>query len=666
MYSQLFHRIKSIIPKISETELIALRSGGVHIDREIFKGKVDPIFWKSISIQKDEEDLPVDNLLREIGQQNIYPNKNIKKIMENIGEKGFMGMIIKKKYGGKDLSVSKQSAILTKISSYNPSLGVSIMVPNSLGPGELLQHYGTDEQKDFFLPKLANGEYIPCFGLTGPNNGSDATGSIDRGKIIKDQDGNLFVDVTIHKRYITLAPISNLIGLAIDVEDPDGYFKKEGITLFLLEKDKTDGLIQKTHHLPNGAGFPNGPLKGSLRLPLSWVIGGPEKIGDGWKMLMECLAVGRGVSLPATANGTAKAITYGISNYIKHRNQFKIPIGKMEAVQEKFMEMVYQSLVIEASVHFTNHILDSGSTPSVITAIMKQQTTERARKIIQSGMDIYAGSGICEGPNNFCQKFYQASPVGITVEGSNTLTRSLIIFGQGLNKSHPHIYPIFKTIQDNNQSEFKHEFNHMILHCIENFTKASIPFPMYITKRSRLERLTRRFANITNFMALLGGGIKSKQVLSGYMADILSNIYLSYSLLWFFHNKVKDRKYFFIRDYCIDKLCIEGEEKINKIIFNYPIEILKPLLYSSYYISIPEMTWKDEQKIFKFLQDDPFLTNRLTDNLFIENTILSKLETLNHHFQSSESYKSIYQDVISVGEFKNESDHKKNTYKMNL
>ena len=637
MYSQLFHRIKSIIPKISETELIALRSGGVHIDREIFKGKVDPIFWKSISIQKDEEDLPVDNLLREIGQQNIYPNKNIKKIMENIGQKGFMGMIIKKKYGGKDLSVSKQSAILTKISSYNPSLGVSIMVPNSLGPGELLQHYGTDKQKDFFLPKLANGEYIPCFGLTGPNNGSDATGSIDRGKIIKDQDGNLFVDVTIHKRYITLAPISNLIGLAIDVEDPDGYFKKEGITLFLLEKDKTDGLIQETHHLPNGAGFPNGPLKGSLRLPLSWVIGGPEKIGDGWKMLMECLAVGRGVSLPATANGTAKAITYGISNYIKHRNQFKIPIGKMEAVQEKFMEMVYQSLVIEASVHFTNHILDSGSTPSVITAIMKQQTTERARKIIQSGMDIYAGSGICEGPNNFCQKFYQASPVGITVEGSNTLTRSLIIFAQGLNKSHPYIFPILESILNDDLKSFKTNFNNMVKHSLKLYFSC-------IDKNKKLEQEIVRYAALTNFVALKAGALKKEQMLSGDMADMFSNLYLAISVRYY-QNIYKSSSLF--SNYIIERLLNENRVIMKRVVNNLGPEryLLKPIL-----VEPTQISYKKNRDIFNEIMNNKKIITEVEKNIYIKNdSILNDLRQYTEQFDED-----LYNKIINVGEFKND------------
>jgi len=651
MNSYLFQSVKRIIPKISETELIALRSGGVHIDRDIFNGSVKHKLWKKKGKEKKEISLPVHSLLKEIGTESIYPNPKIYEIIKKIGENGFMGMIIDKKYGGHKLSIDEQSRILTKISGYNPSLGVSIMVPNSLGPGELIQHYGTEEQKEYFLPKLAKGDFIPCFGLTGPNNGSDATGSIDTGILKKDENGNLYISVSIHKRYITLAPVSNLVGLAINVTDPTGKFK-EGITLCLLEKGTIDGLKQETHHLPNGAGFPNGTLKGNLKIPLENIIGGPTKVGEGWQMLMECLAVGRGVSLPATANASSKTITFGIMNYIRHRQQFKIPIGKMEGVQEKFMEMFYQTVVIQSSVAFTNKILDEGSTPSVLTAIMKQQTTERARIVLNHGMDIYGGSGICSGPNNFIQKFYNSAPIGITVEGSNTLTRSLIIFGQGLNKSHPYIYNIVKSIQENNEKDFQNEFHKMIGHVFKNYLYSILPYPFYGTPPIRLERLTRRFANLTNFIALLGGQIKSKQVLSGYMADCLSSIYLSYSLLWYFQ-EFGDKQNV-LRDYCIERLCIEGEESINKVIKNYPIQGLKQILYPTSYVSIQKIKWEKEKELLESILKDDMIRNLISKDLYIEGTILEKLEKLNHLLPDSKEYKELYQEVIQVGEYRNE------------
>ena len=427
---------------------------------------------------------------------------------------------------------------------------------------------------------------------------------------------------------------------------------KDGITLCLLEKGKIKGLKQETHHLPNGAGFPNGTLKGNLNIPVENIIGGPSQLGEGWKMLMECLAVGRGVSLPATANASSKSITFAMMNYIRHRHQFKLPIGKMEGVQEKFMEMFYHTLVIQSSIGYTNKILDEGTTPSVLTAIMKQQTTERARHVLNHGMDIYAGSGICSGENNFLQKFYNSAPVGITVEGSNTLTRSLIIFGQGLNKSHPHIYNIFNSIDENNQDSFKKEFQKMIGHTLKNYVLSMNPYLNYKHTPSRLELLTRRFANITNFVALLGGQIKSKQVISGHMADVLSSIYLSYSLLWYFQSF--EKSYHPIRNYCINRLCIEGEEAINKVIQNYPITGLKQILFPSSYFFIPKKTWEEEQKLYNFIVNDDMIRNLLSEDLYIEGTILEKLEKLNHLKQNSQEYENLYQEVIQVGEYPNE------------
>jgi acyl-CoA dehydrogenase len=289
------------------------------------------------------------------------------------------------------------------------------MVPNSLGPGELLSHYGTEQQKNKYLPNLAVGKYIPCFGLTGPHNGSDATGNIDEG-VLKIINNKRVIEVNINKRYITLAPVSNLIGIAFRLRDPNNLLTngKEGITLALIEKEKV-GLIKNTYHNPLDVGFPNGTLKGNLIIELDEVIGGEENCGHGWKMLMECLATGRAISLPASANGSVKAVTFGIYHYGMNRKQFNIPLLKMEAVQNKFIDMLYNTWIIISSISMTNTILDNGAKPSVISAIMKQQTTERARVVLNNAMDIYAGSAICCGNNNFLEKYYRSAPIGITV-----------------------------------------------------------------------------------------------------------------------------------------------------------------------------------------------------------------------------------------------------------
>jgi acyl-CoA dehydrogenase len=654
MYKQLFINVKKIIPKISETEIIALKSGGVSIDREIFKGRVNYknlLSSKNINkINKHEEDFikSTNALLKQFGQDNIYPSKIITRTMSYLGKNGFLSMIIDKKYNGNRISISAQSKVLSIISSYNPSLGVATMVPNSLGPAELLQHYGTEKQKNYYLPKLANGDFIPCFGLTGPNNGSDAVGEIDEG-IVELVDGKIKIRITLNKRYITLAPISNLIGIAFKLKDPNKLLnsKKEGITVALVENTEK-GLVQNTYHNPNNAGFPNGTIKGTIFIETEKVIGGENDIGEGWKMLMECLSVGRGVSLPATANGSSKYITLSIMNYINIRNQFNMPIGNMEAVREKFIDMFINTWIIHASVQFTNNILDSGSTPSVITAIMKQQTTERARNILNNGMDIYSGSGICLGENNFFTKFYNSSPVGITVEGSNTLTRGLIIFGQGLNKSHPYIFPIFQSIQDNNQKSFNDNINLLVKEIIYNYLHLLNPLNLIQKNpQQQLDYLTLKFSILTNFVALLGGKIKSKQMISGNMADLLSNIYLGYSLLWYHHHYLQNNE---LKNYCINNLNNDIEYKMNLIIDNYPIPMVKVLLLPlKNTIKYPNL--ENKNNLYSLINNDVKLLNVLKEDIYYNNTVLEKMEKIRTIIKDNPEYNKLYQDIISVDEF---------------
>lgn len=661
MYRRIFNRVKSIIPKISDTEITALKSGGVSIDREIFRGKVNYCdLYKPLqkSIDKMTEktmEKEVEDLLKITGQNPIYPSSTIHYIMSYLGEKGFLSMIIDKKYGGNRLSIERQSQILTKISSYNPSLGVATMVPNSLGPAELIQHYGTDAQKQYFLPKLADGTFIPCFGLTGPDNGSDAVGSIDQGFVEK-IDGRTKIRVVLNKRYITLAPVSNLMGIAFKLNDPYGLLVncKEGITLALIESSHP-GLLEKTFHNPNNAGFPNGTIKGTVFIDPEQVIGGPDKIGEGWKMLMECLAVGRGVSLPATANGSSKFITHSMMNYINVRKQFNMNIGNMEAVREKFIDMYVNTWIIHTSVKFTNHILDSGSTPSVITAIMKQQTTERARLILNHGMDIYSGSAICTGENNFFTKFYNASPVGITVEGSNTLTRGLIIFGQGLNKSHPYIFPIFQSIQDENLSDFKTNFNKLVGELLYNYVLLMNPMHNLIKDQpqKRLDNLTLKFSILANFIALMGGSIKSKQMISGNMADILSNLYLCYSLIWYHyhnHDNNKNNNNLLLRNECIDYLLNELEYKMNLVVDNYPISVLRPFLFPiKNTITMPIL--ENKNKLYKFILENHELHDLFKNDIYYKGTVLEKMENLRKLKPNSPEYQQLYQNIIRVGEY---------------
>lgn len=654
MYKFLLNRIKKIIPKVSPTELVALRSGGTHIDYDLFSGFVPAMRFNEKPKQFPSERMNVwservNTILKMIGDRPIYPSTNIMKIMEIVGENHFMGMIIDKKYGGSDLSVTEQSKILTKISSYNPSLGVSIMVPNSLGPGELLQKYGTKAQQEKFLPRLASGELIPCFGLTGPENGSDATGSIDEGCVVKDQTGKFCVQVRVNKRYITLAPISNLVGLAVNVQDPHGLLnsKKSGVTIFLLERG-FPALEQLTYHNPNDAGFPNGTLKGLLTIPLCQTIGGPDNVGEGWKMLMECLTVGRGVSLPATANGTSKAVTYATMEYARHRKQFKMPIRKMEGVQEKLAAMIRDTWIIHCCVEYTNHILDSKCTPSVLTAIAKQQCTERARNVLTHGMDVVAGSAICIGPNNIFTKFYRSAPIGITVEGSNTLTRSLIIFGQGLNKSHPHIFKLYDSIVENDIAAFRTHFHSMVGHTLHNYRYALIPSWFY-GEVYRLQLARRKFANLVNFVALLGGSIKARQMISGHMADVLSNLYLCSCLEWYHIHHCGEKEQFMM-EYCMDILLEDAEEKMNAVIRNYPHKYIRCFIQPTGYSTISKTSFHKHQKIVEKVYKDGFFMEILGNDIYKEHPFFSQLEKLNDPTRS-DFYEEEYRKMIAVGEF---------------
>ena len=645
MYREIFKTVKKIIPKISNTELIALRSGTTSLDREIFNGKVNIDAIKPFKKENKFPQLQIDSLYKNYNEDFIFPSEKTDEIMSFLGKNKFWSYIIDEEYGGTNLSVNELSSVLTKITSFNPSLGVITMVPNSLGPGELLLHYGTIFQKNKYLPGLANGEYIPCFGLTGPNNGSDAAGPIDEGEV-KLVDGKKVIEIEINKRYITLAPVANLIGLAFKLKDPDDLLErgKEGITVALIESDH-QGLVKESYHNPLNIGFPNGTLKGKIQIGLEQVIGGEENCGHGWQMLMECLAAGRGICLPATALASSNVATYGILNYAKHRRQFNIPLIKMEGIQSKFVDIIFNTWLINCSIKLTNTILDMGEKPAVISAIMKQQTTDRGRDVLNNAMDIHAGSSICLGENNFLEKFYRSAPVGITVEGSNTLTRNLIIFGQGLNKSHPHIYPVLDSILSNDFSKFKSAFNDILLHSVGMMLKSTVPcFSQDV--EVKLRKQTINFAHLSNIVALKGGSIKKEQFLSADMADIFSNLYLSYSVLWEYKNYKTSRV---LADYCIERLLNDNQKIFNKIIDNYDLIGKLPILHLKGFIS--STSYKEDRKLIDEVLDNKNIINVIKEDIYTKDNILGKMEILNELDQNSESYKDLYDDIIQVGEY---------------
>lgn len=638
MYRFLFNQIKKKIPKISDTELIALRSGNTSIDRSILMGKIH--YPKKHKIENKFSKKKLDSLLNSWNSnEKIYPNTNKNRWIKYLGENKYFSFLIDEKYNGIKLSVNELSNMLTKVASVDPALGVAVMVPNSLGPGELLSHYGTESQKNKYLNGLAVGKYIPCFGLTGPENGSDATGSIDEG-IAVEKGGEILIKINLNKRYITLAPVANLMGIAFNLKDPNNLIGKDGVTLALVERSHS-GLIQDTYHNPLNIGFPNGTIKGEIFIKPNQVIGGIDNIGNGWKMLMDCLSAGRGVSLPATANASSKVASVGILNYMKIRKQFNISLNNMEAIQEKFNKIILNTWLIQSSIDMTNDILDEGNSPSVISAIMKQQTTERGRMVINEAMDIHAGASICVGYNNFLEKYYKAIPVGITVEGSNTLTRSLIIFGQGLNKSHPYIFDILQSILNNDEKAFKVYFNKIL------FLASKLYINTFNCFNGPLEKQINNFACLTNFVALKGGKIKGEQMISGAMADVFSNLYLAISVRYYQeHYKASEE----LTNYIIDNLVNENNIKINEIINNLGPErfLLQQLKKKPIY-----KNYNNEKKIFNHILKNKKIIEEIEKNIHISGVIKDMKEIELYNYDTQE-YDMLKNKIINVDEYKNE------------
>ena len=449
------------------------------------------------------------------------------------------------------------------------------------------------------------------------------------------------IKIKVNKRYITLAPVANLMGIAFKLRDPKNLLlnQKSGITLALLERGH-EGLIQETHHNPLNVGFPNGTIKGEFLIDPDQVIGGEDRIGDGWKMLMDCLSAGRGISLPATANATSKVSTFGILNYIKVRNQFNIPLARMEAIQEKVNKMVMDTWIIQSSIELTNTILDHGNSPAVLSAIMKQQTTERGRNVLNHAMDIHGGGAICVGYSNFLEKFYKAAPIGITVEGSNTLTRSLIIFGQGLNKSHPYIHEILDNVLIENVEGVTESLRNIIGHSLKLYIYS------FNIKRNNLEQQIIDFAALTNFVALKGGLLKKEQMLSGAMADIFSNLYLALSVKNYHENYQASEK---LTQYIIQKLMNENQLLINKVIDNLGFERYLLLHLKK---SVKYDNFEEERQIFQEIMDNPNIVKEIKKNIHIKDNILADLERVNQiENKNSLEYTKLAHRIINVDEF---------------
>lgn len=551
-----FMKKMQFLPKISDTEKAALDAGQVWIEKDLFSGNpnFDSLLKEEYPQLTSEEqafmDGPVNRLCAVLDHWKIHKERDIpKEAWDIIKKEKFLGMIIPKEYGGLGFSALAHSEVIMKISSRSLSTAITVMVPNSLGPAELLNHYGTEEQKKHLLPKLATGEEIPCFGLTEPTAGSDAGSIVSSGVLFKGDDGKLKIRLNWNKRWITLAAISTTIGLAFRLRDPENLLGKGedvGITAALIPSN-TPGVVLGRRHDPLGIPFYNCPTQGKDVVvdAETSIIGGVANAGKGWLMLMECLAAGRGISLPAQSTGGAKLAARVVSAQALVRRQFGMSIGRFEGVEEPLARIGAGAYQLEAMRRYCVGAIDKGIKPGVITAMQKYYATEMGRVIINDAMDIMGGAGISMGPRNVLAEIYIATPIGITVEGANILTRTLMIFGQGALRAHPFAYTEVKTAEANDLKGFDQAFWGHIGHVVRNTCRsillscsrgylASAPdvHPQMKIYIRRLSWTSATFALLSDVaMGVLGGQLKAKQKITGRFADILANMYIATALI---------------------------------------------------------------------------------------------------------------------------------------
>ena len=601
---------KRMLPPMSTTEREALEAGTVWWDGELFTGGPDWDKLLSAKVPKlsaEEQafiDGPCEELCRMIDDWDITHRRADlpPEVFDFIKKKGFWAMIIPKKYGGLEFSAYAHSSVVVKIASRSSTVASTVVVPNSLGPAELLMHYGTEEQKNHLLPRLARGEEIPCFGLTGPRVGSDASALPDTGIVCRGTyHGRDTIGIRLHfsKRYITLAPIATLIGLAFRLFDPEkllgGVETDYGITVALVPRD-TPGIAIGRRHFPLNGPFQNGPIQGrDVFVPLDAIIGGPKMAGQGWRMLVEQLSVGRCISLPAIATGGGKGAVYSTAAYARIRRQFNLPIGRFEGVEAVIARMAARIYIMDAARSVTTGAIDGGERPSVPAGILKYHTTEMGRLVANDAMDIQGGKGIMLGPKNYIGRGYQMVPVSITVEGANILTRSLIIFGQGAVRCHPWVLKEMNAAQDPDRERGFREFDAALFkhigftlsNAVRSFFGAVtlsriVTAPMGgPTKRffEHINRFSASFAFATDVAMLsLGGYLKKKENLSARLGDVLSSMYLASMVLKHHENQGKPEADLPLVEYSCRLLLYQAQEQLHSFLRNFPVRWLAALM----------------------------------------------------------------------------------------
>lgn len=601
-----YKTLANAMPSMSVTEREALDAGTSWWEKELFMGAPN---WETFEqypfpqLSNEEQsfiDNEVEELCNMLDEWDIHHHhKDLPpEAWQFIKDKGFLGLIIPKEYGGKEFTPFAQSRIMSKISTRSLTAAVSCMVPNSLGPGELLLHYGTQAQKDRYLPGLANGTEIPCFGLTSPEAGSDAGAIPDTGVVCMGEfEGQqvLGLKMNFSKRWITLAPIATVIGVAFKLYDPDGLLgdsKKQdyGITCALIPSSH-EGVEVGPRHNP-GSPFMNGTVEAKdVFVPIDYIIGGVENAGKGWRMLMECLSVGRGISLPALSTGAGEMMYLNVGAFAKIREQFKLSVGKFEGVQEATSDIASDAYMLEAFRYMVTCGLNQGGKPAMMTAIAKYYATETMRKSVNHSMDVVGGRAIQLGPRNFLGLAYQAIPVSITVEGANILSRSLMIFGQGSMRSHPYLFDELQLLQAENPDTALPEFDKILYrHLGYTFNRVARSFAYAFTGGSydapttaddfsedyykSINRLSANFAFTADMcLGLLAGDIKRKEMLSGRLADMISHLFIATSILKFYENGQRTEADQLHAQLALDKSLYQVQEAFFGLIDNFPIRL---------------------------------------------------------------------------------------------
>ena len=648
----IYKLMASIMPQISETEQQALDAGDVWWEADLFSGKPDFSRIQKLAKPKLTEkeqafvDGPVEQLCEMLDDWKITQDDYdlSEDVWQFLKDNRFFAMIIPEEYGGLGFSAYCHSQVVMKVGSRSGSAAVTVMVPNSLGPGKLLMTYGTDDQKNYYLPRLAKGDDIPCFALTGPTAGSDAGAMPDSGVVcygsFEGEEKVLGVRLNWEKRYITLAPVATLLGLAFKLEDPEHLLSDvtdRGITLALI-KSETEGVEVGRRHFPLNQAFMNGPTRGKdVFIPLDWIIGGPDYVGKGWSMLMECLSDGRAISLPALATAGGKMASKFTGAYARIRQQFHTPIGYFEGIEEPLAEIGGQTYAMESSRLLVLSCLDNGEVPSVVSGIVKQQLIERMRITINDAMDIHGGHGICMGPNNFLARYYQLIPVGVTVEGANILTRSLMIFGQGAMRSHPYLLKEVAAVHNSDKQQGLKDFD-KALYAHAGFVISNVVRTLVIgltfarllqtpgqgiTKKyyRQLVRMSSSFALMTDAcVALLGGSLKRREKISGRFADALSNMYILTATLKHFEDDGCPEEDIPLLKWVCDDALFNTQQALKGVMVNLQIPLIGRILNMLVFpLSKPYQRPNDKlgHQVARLLLQPSATLDRLTQGIYI-------------------------------------------------